>query len=217
MSMKHVLCFGDSNTWGYVPGTEGERFFFADRYPGILQGLLGVGVRVHEAGLNGRMTGWDDPLSPDRNALSQIAFVLETHRPLDAIVIMLGTNDLKRHMNLEAADCALALETLIERIDAAGCGRNSRNGSRPSILVIAPPWVVETPTPFGSKFDGAIPKSRDFAAAYADVAKRHGCEFLDAGTLVETSTRDGVHLDKPAHRRLAEVVWGVLVRTMEPG
>jgi lysophospholipase L1-like esterase len=212
--MKHVLCFGDSNTWGYIPGTEGERFPFEERYPGILQGRLGAGIRVHEEGLNGRMTGWDDPHTPDRNALKQIAAILETHRPLDMIVVMLGTNDLKRFMDLEAVDCALALDVLIERIEAARCGAS---GGRPELLVVSPPHVVETPTPFGRKFDGAIPKSHAFAAAYAEIAAQRKCLFLDAGPVARTSARDGIHLDKKAHLQLAEAVATIVKRTLGAG
>jgi len=212
--MKHVLCFGDSNTWGYIPGTEGERFSFEERFPGILQGRLGAGIRVHEEGLNGRMTGWDDPHTPDRNALKQIEAVLETHRPLDMIVVMLGTNDLKRFMGLEAVDCALALDVLIERIEAARCGSS---GGRPALLVVSPPHVVETPTPFGRKFDGAIPKSHAFAAAYAEIAAQRNCLFLDAAPVARTSARDGIHLEKEAHRQLAEAVAGIVKKTLGVG
>lgn len=209
--MKHVLCFGDSNTWGYIPGTEGERYLFEERYPGILQGLLGTGIRVHEEGLSGRMTGWDDPHTPDRNALAQIAASLETHRPLDMIVVMLGTNDLKRFMGLEAVDCALALDALIDRIEAARCGPA---GGRPALLVASPPHVVETPTPFGRKFEGAIRKSHGFAAAYAEIAAQRKCLFLDAAAVAQTSARDGIHLDKEGHRHLAEAVAGIVKKAL---
>ena len=212
--MQHVVCFGDSNTWGYIPGTEGERYPFEDRYPGILQGLLGPGMRVHEAGLNGRMTGWDDPHTPDRNALTQIAAVLETHRPMDMLVIMLGTNDLKRFMNLEAVDCALALDALIDRVEAARCGAT---GGRPALLVVSPPHVVESPTPFGRKFEGAIPKSHAFAAAYAEIAAQRKCLFLDAASVAKTSARDGIHLDQEAHRRLAEAVAPIVKKALAAG
>lgn len=212
--MRHVLCFGDSNTWGYVPGTAGERYAFDERYPGILQGLLGPAIRVHEAGLSGRMTGWDDPLTPDRNAFSQIDSVLESHRPLDGLVVMLGTNDLKRYMHLDAVDCALALDALIDRIDAARCGPA---GKRPALLVVAPPHVVDTPTPFGRKFEGGIGKSRGFAAAYSEIAGQRGCLFLDAGSVVETSVRDGIHLEKEGHRRLAGAVAEALKQALGGG
>jgi lysophospholipase L1-like esterase len=169
---------------------------------------------VHEEGLNGRMTGWDDPHTPDRNALAQIGAVLETHRPLDMIVVMLGTNDLKRFLGLEAVDCAIALEVLIDRIETAGCGVGGR---RPALLVVAPPHVAETPTSFGRKFEGAIPKSHGFAAAYAEIAARRKCLFLDAATVAKASSRDGIHLDQDAHRQLAEAVAGMVKKALVAG
>ena len=212
--MKHVVCFGDSNTWGYVPATEGERFPYEERYPGILQARLGAGFRVHEEGLSGRMTAWDDPHTEDRNAIRQIASIAETHRPIDLLAIMLGTNDLKRYMGLEAVDCAIALDALIDRIEAAGCGRA---GSRPVLLVIAPPHVVETATPFGRKFENAIPKSKAFAAAYAEIAGKRKCLFLDASTVAPTSARDGIHLDRDGHLGLAEAVAEIVKKALGAG
>lgn len=212
--MKHVVCFGDSNTWGYIPRTEGERYPFEERYPGILQARLGAGIRVHEEGLSGRMTGWDDPHTPDRNGLRQIAALLETHRPMDMLVIMLGTNDLKRFMNLEAVDCALALDALIDRVEAARCGVG---GARPALLVVAPPQVVETPTPFGRKFEGGIEKSKGFAAAYREIAQQRNCLFLDAASVARASERDGIHLDQEGHRRLAEAVAEIVKRALGAG
>lgn len=201
--MRTIFCFGDSNTWGYVPGTAGDRFPPEVRIPGVLQALLGPGYRVLEEGLTGRMSVWDDPMSPDRNARRQLPFLLETHMPLDLVSIMLGTNDLKAYMNLGPHAIAQAQGVLIDLVDAAKCGQR---GSRPAILLIAPPLVVETPTPFGHIFDGAIPKSLALAEAYREVAREKKCLFLDAGSLVRTSVRDGIHLDPEAHRKLAEAM-----------
>jgi lysophospholipase L1-like esterase len=210
--MKTILCFGDSNTWGYIPGTDGERFPYAIRMGGILQALLGPGFRVLEEGLCARMSGWDDPQTPDRNARKQLPAILEAQRPLDLVSIMLGTNDLKGYMNLGPQDCARAQEVLLDIIAAAGAGPAGPNatpgpgGGRPLVLLIAPPLVVETPTPFGNTFIGAIPKSLGLAEAYRQVAAKRGCLFLDAGSLVTPSDKDGIHLDAKAHRRLAEAI-----------
>jgi lysophospholipase L1-like esterase len=209
--MKTVLLFGDSNTWGYIPGTEGRRMPHGSRIPDTVQAKAGAGFRIVEEALNGRMTAWEDPLTPDRNGARQLPFLLETHRPLDLVSIMLGTNDLKRYMNLGPADCALGQDRLVDIIEAAACGPG---GARPLILIIAPPLVVETPTPFGHTFDGAIEKSRGFAAAYREVATGRGCLFLDAGSLVATSTRDGIHLEAEAHRKLGEAIAEAILREL---
>ena len=91
--MRTILCFGDSNTWGDPPGGNG-RFAWHERWTGILQSSLGDGFRVIEEGLCGRTTCFDDPFSPNRNGLAYLTVALETHCPLDLLIIMLGTNDL---------------------------------------------------------------------------------------------------------------------------
>ena len=93
--MKQVLVYGDSLSWGIIPGTRG-RLAFAQRWPGVMEtraGQLGSSLRVTENCLNGRRTAWDDPYKPGRNALHDVAQVMECHAPLDLLIIMLGTND----------------------------------------------------------------------------------------------------------------------------
>lgn len=209
--MKTVLLFGDSNTWGFIPGTDAERMPYGTRIPDIVQARAGSGFRILEEALSGRMSAWEDPLTPDRNGARQLPFLLEAHRPLDLVSIMLGTNDLKHYMHLEPVDCALAQNRLVDIIEASGCGPG---GARPRVLLIAPPLIVETPTPFGRTFEGAIGKSRGFAAAYREIAEQRKCLFLDAGALVPTSTRDGIHLEADAHRRLGEAIAGVVVQAL---
>lgn len=209
--MKTVLLFGDSNTWGFIPGTDANRMPWGARIPETVQAKAGAGFRIVEEALSGRMTAWDDPLTPDRNGARQLPFLLEAHRPLDLVSIMLGTNDLKHYMNLGPLDSAMGQNLLVDIIEAARCGPG---GVRPGILLIAPPLVVETPTPFGHLFDGAIEKSRGFAAAYREIAKQRRCLFLDAGALVQTSTRDGIHLEAEAHRKLGEAIGEAIVREL---
>ena len=97
--MRRILCFGDSNTWGYDPAT-GERFDEQTRWTGVLQAALGGDYTVIEEGLNGRTTVWDDPIEGHKNGHEYLVPCLETHRPLDLVVLMLGTNDLKRRFSL---------------------------------------------------------------------------------------------------------------------
>lgn len=211
--MKHILLLGDSNTWGYMPATQGDRYPHAVRYPTLLQAKLGSGYRVIEEALNGRMTAWDDPLNADRNALQQINTILESHRPLDFIVIMLGTNDLKHYMHKEAVDSALAHNALLDRIETYGCGpvQGGQRG-KPQVLIVAPPLVVASDSPYGRLFEGAIEKSRAFAAAYRDIAQKRNCLFLDAAQVTKTSALDGIHLDEASHKSLAEAVGQILLK-----
>ena len=103
-----ILCFGDSNTWGYVPLTV-DRYPESVRWTGVMAQALGAGFRIIEEGQNGRTTVWDDPLEGDnKNGLRYLPACLESHHPLDLVIIMLGTNDLKARWNLCARTCSHA-------------------------------------------------------------------------------------------------------------
>ncbi len=110
--MKTVLCFGDSNTWGYTPGT-GQRLAVGIRWAGVLQNKLVGGFSVIEEGLNGRTTIFSDPDSPFRSGEDYLLPCLESHSPVDLVIIMLGTNDLKDKFGLRPEDIAAGMEKLL--------------------------------------------------------------------------------------------------------
>lgn len=101
--MKTILCYGDSNTWGFEPVTR-NRYGRTERWTGILRQELGLDYDVIEEGLNGRTTVWDDPIEGHKNGKEQIIPILKSHQPLDLVTIMLGTNDLKRRFGLGALE-----------------------------------------------------------------------------------------------------------------
>ena len=135
--MKTILCFGDSNAWGQPPGSFG-RHSWDVRWPGALQQLLGSGVRIIEEGLSGRTTCFDDPFTANRSGLQQLPVVLESHYPLDLVIIMLGTNDLKRSFNLKAFEIAHGLGVLLTVA-------TQFEPKISEILLVSPPYIVETP------------------------------------------------------------------------
>ena len=206
--MKRLLCFGDSNTWGYVPATAGERYDRKTRWPGVLQQRLGSEYTVIEEALNGRTTVWDDPMKPDRNGSKQLPIMLETHTPIDLVIIALGVNDLKHYFHLNALDIALGLAALAEIVIQSDAGRLEANGTRrsPNVLLLAPPTPVESPKPFGHKFDGAPERCVGLGTAIAEVAAQLGCAFFDASHVVTTPDTDGIHLDDDGHRTLGAAV-----------
>jgi lysophospholipase L1-like esterase len=196
-----VLCFGDSNTWGYSPKSA-ERFARTARWTGVLQAALGDGCGVIEEGLNGRTTVWDDPIEGDKNGRRQLPALLESHMPLDLVVLMLGTNDLKRRFSAPASDIAAGIERLVGIILASSSGRT---GKAPKVLVIAPPPLARL-TDLAEMFDGGTEKSRLLGKLYRQVAAEQGCAFLDAGSVIRSSDLDGVHLEEKEHRALGEAV-----------
>jgi lysophospholipase L1-like esterase len=196
-----VLCFGDSNTWGYSPKSA-ERFARTARWTGVLQAALGDGCGVIEEGLNGRTTVWDDPIEGDKNGRRQLPALLESHMPLDLVVLMLGTNDLKRRFSAPASDIAAGIERLVGIILASSSGRT---GKAPKVLVIAPPPLARL-TDLAEMFDGGTEKSRLLGKLYRQVAAEQGCAFLDAGSVIRSSDLDGIHLEEKEHRALGEAV-----------
>ncbi len=208
MIPKVVLCYGDSNTWGYDPVSR-DRLGPGQRWTGVLAQTLGAGYRVIEEGLNGRTTVFDDPLSPGRNGLTYLVPCLESHCPVDLVTIMLGTNDLKARFGHSASDIAEGAGLLA---DFAKRYARRADGSPAAILLMAPPPIVSL-TEFDLMFTGADEKSRLFATYYERVARWNGVVFLDAGRVIVSSELDGIHFEAGEHRKLGEEV-AVQVRAL---
>lgn len=205
--MKSVLCYGDSNTWGYDPLTQ-ARFPPEVRWTGVLAGCLGADYRVIEEGLNGRTTRWDDPIETDRNGLAYLRPCIESHQPLDLVVVMLGTNDLKQRFNLSASDIA---QSAAGAAEAAYRFANGPEGRRTAVLLVAPP-AVTTLTDLDQLFAGAVEKSRQFSRFYRLWAERIGLPFFDAGSVIVSSDSDGIHFGGDEHRELGEALAGEVRR-----
>lgn len=199
--MKTILCYGDSNTWGYRPGV-GERFSLRERWTGVLARELNAGYRVIEEGLNGRTTAFDDPVFEHRNGRDYLAPCLQSHAPLDLVVVMLGTNDLARRLCLSASDIAQGAGTLVDTVNKSGAGPG---GAAPKVLLIAPPPVGQI-VGLPEVMEGAEGKSKRFPDALGYVAQHYDCSFLDASEIVVPSEVDGVHLDAPEHLKLGAAV-----------
>ncbi len=199
--MITVLCYGDSNTWGYDPGSR-NRFAPEVRWTGILAEQLGAGYRVIEEGLNGRTTRWDDPMEPGRNGLTYLRPCVESHEPLDAMLVMLGTNDLKSRFNLSASDIAQSAAGVAEEARRFG---QTADGSPPKVLLVTPP-AVTTLTELDQMFAGALEKSRHFSHYYRLAASWKGIPVFDAGLVIVSSELDGIHFEVGEHRKLGEAL-----------
>lgn len=201
--MRSLLLFGDSNTHGSMPAPHlgfSGRYPLEERWAGRLARLLPDWEVVNE-GHPGRTTVHDDPIEgAHRNGMTVLPALLETHRPLDAVLVMLGTNDLKQRFSVNAGDIALSLERIVGFIRTFGAGRD---GAAPGILLVAPPPVEETGC-LAEMFAGGAAKSRQLASRIKEVAGRTGVAFLDAGELVTVSAIDGIHYDAEANPVLAE-------------
>lgn len=200
--MRTILCYGDSNTWGSDPET-GERFPEDVRWPGVLRQVLGDKYRVIEEGLSGRTTVRDDPIEGDhKNGRTYLVACLESHKPVDLVTLMLGTNDLKERFGASASDIAQGAASLADMILRSGCGPG---GGAPVVVLISPP-AVGALTDMAQMFEGAREKSRQFPEYYGRFAEQYGCEFFDASGVIVSSDTDGIHLDTGEHRKLGEAV-----------
>jgi lysophospholipase L1-like esterase len=199
--VKTVLCYGDSNTWGYEPAS-GDRFSEDVRWTGVLARELGSEFRVIGEGLNARTTVREDPVEEYKNGKDYLRPCLESHRPLDVVIVALGVNDLKARFFASASDVADGAGVLVAIAQRSGAGPD---GSPPAVLLMAPPPVGRL-TELAEMFAGAEEKSRGFARQYRRVAEKYGCELLDAGEQVRASDLDGIHLEVGEHRKLGEAV-----------
>ena len=204
--MQTILCFGDSNTFGHDPATEG-RFAHDVRWPGVLRAALGPAYMVIEEGLSGRTTVWDDPVEGHMSGLAYLTPCLRSHRPVDLLVILLGTNDCKMRWNVPPSDIAYSAGRLVDLALASGCGPD---GGPLQVLLIAPPPIASVSgTRFESMFFGAEAKSAALGPLYAQVAAERGCAFLDAGQVIVSSPLDGIHFEASEHHKLGEAVAGL--------
>jgi lysophospholipase L1-like esterase len=199
--MKTVLCYGDSNTWGYDPVSQ-DRFARDERWPGVLRQELGEEYLVIEEGQGGRTTVWDDPIEGYKNGKEYLIPCLETHQPLDLVVMMLGTNDLKKRFSVSAFDIANSVGVLVDVVYKSAAGPN---GGAPKMLVLAPPPVARL-TGFAEMFEGAEAKSRKFSEHYRRIAQEKGCELLDTAQVIVSSDLDGIHFEKGEHQKLGRAV-----------
>ena len=211
--MKRILVYGDSMSWGLIPGTR-QRLPFEFRWPGVMEIALnaqGGNVRVIEECLNGRRTAWDDPFKAGRRGLDGLAQRMESHSPLDLVIIMLGTNDFQAAHANNAFLSAQGIAALITAIRTAPIEPGM---PIPPILVVVPPPVNEPCGPSAPKFVETRARSQGLSDAYRQVCELMDCRFFDAGKVITVSKIDGVHVDKDQHilfgKEIAAVVAGLV-------
>lgn len=200
-----IVCFGDSLTWGFNP-VDRSRYGHSLRWPRLMQAELGNTFHVIEDGLNSRTTVYEDPITGDKNGLAHLATALKVHMPIDILVIMLGTNNLKARFCLGAEDIAQSLTRLLELATRSECGPGGRP---PKVLLMAPPITGNfTGTPFEAQFSGekthAI--SSKFKETYPPIAEQYGAAFFDTSTVVTVSPLDAIHLAPEMQGLLATAV-----------
>lgn len=202
---RRIVCFGDSNTWGFDAKTMG-RFPEGVRWTSLIAKLLGDEFQVVEEGLSGRTSVVDDPLFEGLNAFNYIHPCLMSHAPLELVVIMLGTNDTKERFHLTAYNIAQGIARLAQKAKNTPAGQN---GTNTKVLVIAPPPIgkeyfdKEVGKSMGKGCDG---KSEEFPMYLNELLQIQGTEFLDTKGIVSMNKIDYMHLDEQGHEILARLV-----------
>ncbi len=198
--MKSILCFGDSNTWGWNPA-DASRYSLDQRWPGMLMKELGPDYYVIEEGLSGRTTMHDDPVEgADKNGLSYLTPCLSSHAPIDLVIVALGANDLKARFSLTAAEIAQGVGCLVEVIRRSSSGPNR---TAPQVMIVAPALFNKN-TIYMDMFAGGLEKLGELPHYYQAVAQQYECDFLDLALYIHCESLDGMHYDVKDHHTICE-------------
>lgn len=206
MERKRILCYGDSNTWGYISGSDHQRYGVGERWTSILAELLGNKFEIIEEGLNSRTLTSNDtrPGKEGKNGYEYLIPCLDTHDPINLVILMLGTNELKTTYNKSAKEIGEIFEqyfvkTILNR-------KSQCQDTYPKLLIVTPPVVNEDAQycKADNKYVGAEKKSEELNDIYKVIAEKYNCYFLSNQGL-ETGV-DGVHLTKESHKILAEAL-----------
>ena len=222
--MKAILCYGDSNTWGFMPRKDrppvkaANRYPWPVRWPGLLQARLGEDYHIIEEGLNGRTTMFDCFLEEHRNGLKDIDVSLLTHMPVDLVVLMLGTNDCKLAFGKSPYLIAQGVRRLIDRVKGGDYGYGPQ-GRDPQILVVAPIGIGEgvLDSWLSEEFDEeSIRRAKRLPEYYRRVAEECGAHFLDASAHIDADGADGIHMNAEGHAVMANLMAEAVQRILGP-
>lgn len=209
--MKTIVCYGDSNTWGFIPKKDevtvpaNNRYPWGVRWTSLLQIALGGEYRVEEEGVNGRTTVFDDPFCAARNGFKNLESVMLSKMPVDMVMIALGSNDVKELINASAYASGMGARKLINAVQTGGYGIN---GNSPEILLISPirlnpalinGWLGEE---FGQ---AALERDAQLPRQMREAAQACGVHFLDA-SVISADEADGVHMNAEGHAHFARLV-----------
>lgn len=205
--MINILCFGDSNTWGYDPATQ-TRFSNNIRWTGVLQNLLGTNFNIIEEGLNGRTTNVNEMeehalgyYRDFRSSMDLISILIETNSPIDLVVVMLGTNDLKNNFNQSSDDISTNMKLVCEAII------NNDYFNSKTIILVSPTHINESSPNLLDSFIGTAEKSKFLAKLYKKIADDLDLFFMDASQSVKTNQIDGLHWDAMQHSDFANSIY----------
>lgn len=206
--MKRIMVYGDANCWGFSPfeDTQGQRYDGKNRWPSIMKSILGMDFEVIEENICGRTTVFDDPFNANKNGIKTLDACLMSHSPLDLVIIMLGTSDLKCFYKVNPIIITKGLSLICDKILAFGAGPD---GGSPKILIISPVEIEKDikNSAFGYEYDDKASKySKELKQYFYQLAQEYELEFLAACDYVHASEEDSLHLTPQGQRDLASAV-----------
>lgn len=199
--MKKILCFGDSNTYGFVPGS-GKRYDKNTRWTGVLQKMLGNEYQIIEAGGNGR-TAFVDNDSIETTGYKVLPHYLA--EDLDFVIVSIGVNDLQKFYQITDIDIRNGIEEYILTI--------KKFSPNAKIILASPSHIKKSilNSFFSTMFDeSSIERSGLFAPVYQDCAKLNNCGFVDLNSIVAVSDTDGLHYTADGHMQIAQIFYDLL-------
>lgn len=210
--MKTVLCYGDSNTYGLKSDLT-TRYSRDVRWTGQLQKMLSEEYYIIEEGLGGRTTVWDDPIEEHKNGKKYLIPCLDSHKPLDLVILMLGTNDLKYRFSLTSFDISAAMENLVGTILKSDAGIGFQP---PRLLLVSPVPVFSVGNiDLDRMLLGAEAKSKELGAYYEAIAKKYNIAYLNPAGKVEVDKKDGIHFTEKGHFQMAGLIYGKMPEVLE--
>lgn len=205
--MRTIVCFGDSNTYGYRPDNK-QRYSIDKRWPGILRSRLEASdTQVIEEGLVGRTTVFEDSLRQGRKGIDFLIPILESHSPVNDLVLMLGTNDCKTHYKASPSVIGRGIEKLIDA--------TKKYNPDIHILLLSPIFLGEDvwKEEYDPEFDKeSVETSKRLKEIYKKISEKYGCDFLAASDIANPSTVDQEHLDEEGHKKLAEKIFEKIIK-----
>ena len=204
--VRNVVCFGDSNTWGYSAEHD-ARLGWQQRWPGVLSRELGDEWQIIEEGLNGRTTMFEVPEQADRSGLRWLPIALETHMPIDVLVLAVGTNDLFASPTLSARDAVAGVAALVD------CARAHEGSPREVVVQIPPPFGEELLPEWLADSPQGMAESRRFGEEFNRLATTHAVRLLDLAGCVTVSPRDGLHYEAADHEAIGRAT-ATIIRSL---
>ena len=198
--MKRVLCFGDSNTFGFNP-EDGSRYDKKTRWTGVLQSLCGNNFHIIEAGCNNRTAFMDNPAGKMFTGYKMLPELLNNN--IDYVILAIGINDLQFQYNVLLEDIKNGISNLVKIV--------TKTLPESKIILISPTKLTENvlKSPiFSTLFDeSSIKKSKHLAKIYKQIALENNCDFIDLNTFVTPSSIDGLHFEPNEHKKIAEKIF----------